>query len=106
MDTWRTGAVYLVGALALVLAASGAACGGGSAASNNAGSGDDGGTGDDSSILGNQPNLQSITVEPPTASLESLNSAPVAQAFTATAHFADGTTAPIRATCRPRPRRS
>ena len=105
MTTWWTRGVELVGAVALVTAAmSGAACGGGSSggASPDAGagpqaSGGDAGnvTGDAGNLLGSQATLTSITVDPPTASVESLNGVAVTQAFTVTGHFNDGTMMPL-----------
>jgi hypothetical protein len=41
-------------------------------------------------LLGNGPNLLSISVDPSTASIESLNGAVVTQAFSVTGHFDDG----------------
>jgi len=95
MGTWRTRGMYFLGALAIVLAASGAACGGGQSGPANA-AGDDGGavTGDDAGGLNNgqHGNVQTLAISPTSAAIESVNSAPVTQAFTATATFADGTT--------------
>ena len=107
MTTWWTRGVQLVGAVALVGAAmSGAACGGGASGGDapDAGTGPkgtgDGGdagnlTGDSGSLLGNTANLTSITVDPPTASIESLNGVAVKQAFKVTGHFDNGTTMPL-----------
>ncbi len=107
MTTWWTRGVQLAGAVALVGAAmSGAACGsgasGGMASEADAGAkgtvdGGDAGnlTGDAGSLLGNNANLTSITVDPPTASIESLNGAAVKQAFKVTGHFDNGTTMPL-----------
>ena len=107
MTTWWTRGVQLVGAVALVGAAmSGAACGGGASGGDapDAGTGPkgtvDGGdagnlTGDAGSLLGNTANLTSITVDPPTASIESLNGVTVKQAFKVTGHYDNGTTMPL-----------
>ena len=61
--------------------------------------GTDGGTThqDSGSIFGNPQSITSITVDPPTASLEVLNGAPAKQAFKATAHYSDKTTQPLGA---------
>jgi hypothetical protein len=107
MTTWWTRGVQLVGAVALVGAAmSGAACGGGASGGDapDAGTGPkgtvDGGdagnlTGDAGSLLGNTANLTSITVDPATASVESLNGVAVKQAFKVTGHYDNGTTMPL-----------
>jgi hypothetical protein len=106
MTTRWTRGVQLLGAVVLVGAAvSGAACGGGSGGASpgvDAGSpatGSDAGnlTGDAGNLLGNTANLTSITVDPPTASVESLDGVAVKQAFTVTGHFADGTSMPLSA---------
>jgi len=101
MGTCWTCGVRLFGAIAVVaLASAGVACGG---ASGGASSPDaDGGgkpspdagnlTGDAGNLLGNSPSLQSITVDPPTATLESLNGAVAKQAFTVSGHFNNGST--------------
>ncbi|HEY8038696.1 MAG TPA: hypothetical protein VIF15_02845 [Polyangiaceae bacterium] len=103
MNAWWTRGTQLLGVVAIGVAASaGAACGGGGngpSYGDDAGqqAGDDAGvlTGDDSGNFGNQPVVQSLTVDPPTAAIESLNGVAVTQAFTATAHFADGTSAKV-----------
>ncbi|HEY3816138.1 MAG TPA: hypothetical protein VGL81_03150 [Polyangiaceae bacterium] len=105
MTTWWTRAVHLLGAVALVGSAmTGAACGGGGGSagdSPDAGAaqktGSDAGnlSGDAASLLGNSPTLTAITVDPPTATIESLNGVTATQAFTVTGHFDDGTTMPL-----------
>ena len=105
MTTWWTRGVELVGAVVLAGAAmTGAACGGGAGgkASPDAGAGPvattgDAGslTGDAGNLLGSTATLTSITVDPPTASVESLNGVAVTQAFTVTGHFNDGTMMPL-----------
>ena len=100
---WNRG-MQLLGAVAVLGAAvTGAACGGGhdgGGYSADAGSADTGGSGGDAGNLtkdggsfGNTPNLLTISVTPATAAIESLNGAPVTQAFTAVGHFDDGSTA-------------
>jgi hypothetical protein len=88
----------------VVLAAASAAvaCGGG----NKDGYTSDGGqaapqgtdsgsvTGDGGNLI-NGAQLQSITVDPATASIESLNGAAVTQAFSVTGHFGNGTSMPL-----------
>jgi len=100
-----TRAVQGAGTMALMLAcAAVAACGSGSGGDTFT-AGEDGGppsaeagkesgslTGPDGGLLGNAPNLLSITVDPPTASIESLNGAAVTQAFTVTGHYDNGST--------------
>ena len=105
MSRWWTRGVQWLGAVALVgTAATGVACGGGSSAGDSpdagrpkSAAGADAGslTGDAGNLLGNSSTLQSITVDPPTASIESLNGVAVTQAFTVTGHFTDGTTKPV-----------
>lgn len=101
--TWSRGA-KVSGAMALVLAAAGgAACGGGGdKASPDAGTtvpthGDAGSlTAEEAgSLVGNMPKLQSISVSPATASIESLNGVAVTQAFTVTGQFDNGTSMPL-----------
>ena len=95
--------VQVFGGIALFAAATAAVgCGGGSKAgyTSDAGQGtppatDSGSlTGDGGSLI-NGAQLQSITVDPATASVESLNGASVTQAFTVTGHFDNGTSAPL-----------
>jgi hypothetical protein len=106
MSSWWTRGVQWLGAVALVgTAATGVACGGGSGGAGDSpdagapkgAAGSDAGNfgGDAGSLLGNSSTLQSITVAPPTATIESLNGVTVTQAFTVTGHFADGTTKPL-----------
>jgi WD40-like Beta Propeller Repeat len=59
---------------------------------------DDGGT--EAATFGGQPGatLQSLTIDPPTASVESMDGAVVTQGFKAIGHFADGSSAPLAAT--------
>jgi len=97
---WRRGA-HLSGALFVAVAAIVAACGGGGA-SGSAGTQPPGGhdagsvgdAGDGGNLLGGNT-VQSITISPPTATITSVNGAPATQPFTATAHYADGTSAPL-----------
>ncbi|MGH7296599.1 MAG: hypothetical protein ACRELB_16795 [Polyangiaceae bacterium] len=81
--------------------AAGAACGGGNSGGYTADAGLPDSAGGDSgkltspdggSLVGNTPNLLSITVSPPAAAIESLNGAAVTQAFVAQGHFDDGST--------------
>ncbi|HEX3346084.1 MAG TPA: hypothetical protein VHS09_15985, partial [Polyangiaceae bacterium] len=106
MTTWWTRGVQLLGAVVLAGSAmTGVACGGGGSAGKgddtpgvDAGkpSGDAGNlTSDGGSLLGNSANLTSITVDPPTASIESLNGAAATQAFEVTGHFDNGTSMPL-----------
>jgi hypothetical protein len=106
MTTWWTRGVQLLGGVALVGAAvSGAACGGGGSggatpdvdAGPKTTVGSDAGNlaGDAGSLLGNTANLTSITVDPPTASIESLNGVAAKQVFTVTGHFDNGTSMPL-----------
>jgi hypothetical protein len=102
MTTWWTRGTNLVAGVVLVaVGTAGAACGGGhggDATSPDAGpaataSGDAGQlVGEGGNLLGNGPALQSITIDPPTATIESLNNAAVTQAFTVTGHFANNAT--------------
>ncbi len=101
---WNRG-MQLLGAVAVLGAAvTGAACGGGSgngggysADAGPVSSGGDAGnlTKDGGTLLGNSPNLLTISVTPATAAIESLNGAPVTQAFTAQGHYDDGSTATL-----------
>ncbi|HEY8088500.1 MAG TPA: hypothetical protein VIF09_11660, partial [Polyangiaceae bacterium] len=56
--------------------------------------GDDGGFGDDSSLI-QQHKLVALSVAPLQANIQSLNGAPVTQAFQAVAQFDDGSSAPV-----------
>jgi len=104
-----TRAVQGAGTMALLLAcAAGAACGS-SSGGNTFEVGEDAGsttpeggkgeagslTGPDGGLLGNAPNLLSISFNPPTASIESMNGAAVTQTFSVTGHFDNGTTMPL-----------
>jgi adhesin HecA-like repeat protein len=83
-----------------------AACGSGDSSSNTF-TGDDGGAGDndaggssDASFANDGPTfgtpaIDSITISPATASIESLNNAPATQAFQLTAHYVDNTSGVI-----------
>ena len=102
MTSWctRRGA-HLFGVVVVAVAALGAACGGGhssgSAGDQPPGGGDGGiasDAGDSGSLLGGNT-LQSITISPPMATITSVNGAPVTQPFTATGHYADGSTAAL-----------
>jgi hypothetical protein len=85
-------------AVLFAAAVTGAACG-------NSGSKDgfqdpnaeDGGPGSDAPNFGggSTTELQSITIEPPTATIESVDSAQVTQAFKAVGHFKDGSSGPL-----------
>jgi hypothetical protein len=101
MGTWWMRGSQLLGAVVLVAAAfaSGAGCGGGGASPDYgeggppAQPGDAGNlTGGDAGLFGNGPNLLSISISPATASIESLDGAPVTQAFTVTGHYDNGST--------------
>ncbi len=94
-NAWWTRGLGLVVALA-VLAALAGACGQGKASSagntmSGAGGGGQGGNDGLGGSFGNPGDLVSITVTPGTAAIESLNGAPVTQAFTATGKLKDGT---------------
>jgi hypothetical protein len=105
MSTWWTRGIQLLGAVVLVTAAAaGAGCGGGGASpdyGDGGGASPDAGadvgklTGDDSGSFGNGPNLLSISINPASAAIESLDGAAVTQAFTVTGHYDNGTTMTI-----------
>jgi hypothetical protein len=63
--------------------------------SSSSGSGAGGGSGGSGFGGGfiNTPTLTSITIDPPTATVESLNGMPVTQPFTVTGHYKDGSSA-------------
>jgi WD40-like Beta Propeller Repeat len=87
---------------AVVVAASVAACGSDGTPSGfgdtPAPTGDDGGT--ESGIFGGTPGstLQSLTIDPPNAAVESVDGTIVTQGFKAIGHFADGSSTPIATT--------
>jgi len=108
MSAWFSRGMHLLAAVFLVAAGSGAAaCGSGDSNSYNASGDDDSGvgtdggadggslTGDDGGLIGNMGNLQSITVDPPSASVESMDGKAVSQAFKCTAHFDTGKSATV-----------
>ncbi len=101
MTIWRgPWGHYLCAAASLGLAVAAGACG-----SSDPGSGFlepdagdvDGGNGFESGTFGGPPGttLQSLTIDPPTATIESVDGAIVTQGFKAIGHFADGTSAPL-----------
>lgn len=92
----RLGVAQIVSMLTIVGAASaaGAGCGGDDGSTTDRSAfpgGGDAGSDDAASIVGNQPSLKSIAIDPPSATIESVNSAAVAQTFKAVAVFDDGT---------------
>jgi len=87
-------AFAIVGGAAVVAACGSDGSGSGFADTPDA-SGEDAGT--EAATFGGQPGstLQSLTIEPPTAAVESNDGAVVTQGFKAIGHFADGTSAPL-----------
>jgi hypothetical protein len=88
----------------LLLAAIAAACGSSSNGSHGTADGGGGGAtdggggtslGGDSGLTLGVTSVTSLEVDPPTASIQSLNGATATQAFTVTAHYSDGTSAAI-----------
>ncbi len=86
--------VAFVGVLAIGVAAGSAACGGGSSGGSTFGSGGNGagdGTGGDGFGGGiHMGNVQSISIDPPTASIESLNGSKPTQKFKLKVRLVDG----------------
>ena len=85
--------------VAVLFAVASAACGGGGDGAGpstrpvaDAGKGADTGM---LGMLGSQPTIQSLTVDPPTATIESLNGASVTQSFTVSAKYSNGTTSSV-----------
>jgi len=107
MATWTSRGARAYGWAAIVVAAAcAAACGGGSNGSGGASHGGPGASSDAGSSVvlleGDGGALQlglssvtSISISPATAAIESVDSAPITQAFTIVAQYADGTSAPL-----------
>ena len=89
-DAWQTRWLWLVVAM-IVAALAPLACSGDDAASAS-GTGHGGGTSTSSGLgFGGNDSLQSLSIDPPTASIECLNGATATQQFNATLDHGDGT---------------